>query len=56
MVDRRTLPKIYKDLNAVIPDRVQDLVGRMTAEEKVAQLKNGWMLPRREAICGLSEG
>jgi beta-glucosidase len=36
---------IYKDPNAAIPDRVRDLLGRMTVEEKVAQLESGWTLP-----------
>lgn len=35
----------YKDPNAAIPDRVRDLMGRMTVEEKVAQLESGWDLP-----------
>jgi len=36
---------IYKDPKAAIPDRVRDLLGRMTVEEKVAQLESGWTLP-----------
>jgi len=36
---------IYKDPNAAIPDRVRDLLGRMTTEEKVAQLQSQWTLP-----------
>src|SRR6516225_9108268 len=36
---------IYKDANASIPDRVQDLLGKMTVEEKVAQLESSWVLP-----------
>jgi beta-glucosidase len=36
---------IYKDPNAAIPDRVHDLLGRMTVEEKVAQLESGWTIP-----------
>lgn len=35
----------YKNPNAAIPDRVRDLLGRMTVEEKVAQLESGWTLP-----------
>jgi beta-glucosidase len=35
----------YKDPNAAIPDRVRDLLGRMTVDEKVAQLESGWNLP-----------
>ncbi|TFK53290.1 glycoside hydrolase family 3 protein [Heliocybe sulcata] len=38
---------VYKDPNALIEDRVNDLLPRMTIEEKVAQLiqgdMNGWM-------------
>lgn len=29
---------LYKDPNAKIEDRVNDLLGRMTIEEKVAQM------------------
>ena len=36
---------IYKDPNAAIPDRVSDLLSKMTLEEKVAQLESGWTLP-----------
>ena len=36
---------IYKDPNAAIPDRVRDLLSKMTVEEKVAQLESGWTLP-----------
>jgi beta-glucosidase len=36
---------IYKDPNAAIPDRVRDLLGRMTHEEKAAQLQSQWTLP-----------
>jgi beta-glucosidase-like glycosyl hydrolase len=36
---------IYKDPNAEIPDRVRDLLSRMTVEEKVAQLESGLTLP-----------
>lgn len=35
----------YKNPNAPIPDRVRDLLGKMTVEEKVAQLESGWTLP-----------
>src|SRR5215471_20447032 len=33
----------YKDARAAIRDRVEDLVGRMTLEEKVAQLLSVWL-------------
>ena len=36
---------VYKDPHAAVPDRVRDLLGRMTVEEKVAQLESGWVLP-----------
>jgi len=36
---------IYKNPDAAIPDRVRDLLRRMTVEEKVAQLESGWTLP-----------
>ena len=36
---------IYKDPNSAIPDRVRDLLSKMTVEEKVAQLESGWTLP-----------
>ena len=39
-------PKVvYKDPRAATSDRVRDLLGRMTIEEKVAQLEGGWDLP-----------
>ena len=37
--DRST---VYRDASAAIPDRVADLLGRMTNEEKVAQLLELW--------------
>ena len=36
---------VYKDPKAPIPDRVHDLLGKMTVEEKVAQLQSGWVMP-----------
>ena len=36
---------VYKDASKPIPARVADLVGRMTLEEKVAQLESRWNLP-----------
>src|SRR6516165_9485593 len=36
---------IYKDATAPIPNRVRDLLDRMTVEEKVAQLESNWTLP-----------
>jgi len=36
---------IYKDPNAAIPDRVSDLLSKMTVEEKVMQLESNWNLP-----------
>ena len=33
---------IYKDKNAAICDRVNDLISRMTLEEKVAQMSGIW--------------
>jgi beta-glucosidase len=36
---------IYKDPNSPIPERVRDLLGRMTVEEKVAQLESQWNVP-----------
>ncbi len=35
----------YKNPKAPIPQRVHDLMGRMTLEEKVAQLQSQWTLP-----------
>lgn len=35
----------YKDPKAPVPQRVRDLMGRMTLEEKVAQLQSQWTLP-----------
>jgi beta-glucosidase-like glycosyl hydrolase len=36
---------VYKNPKSPIPLRVRDLLGRMTLEEKVAQLESGWTLP-----------
>ena len=36
---------VYKDPNAAVPDRVRDLLSRMTVEEKVAQLESDWTMP-----------
>src|SRR4249919_3048095 len=36
---------VYKDPNASVPDRVHDLLSKMTVEEKVAQLESGWVMP-----------
>jgi beta-glucosidase len=36
---------IYKDPNAPISNRVHDLLGQMTVEEKVAQLESNWTMP-----------
>src|SRR3954468_8994435 len=38
-------PPIYRDPKAPVPERVRDLLGRMTLEEKVAQLQSQWLLP-----------
>ncbi|KAJ5812247.1 hypothetical protein N7474_008548 [Penicillium riverlandense] len=38
LVAAQSASPLYKDLNASIGDRVSDLLGRMTIEEKVAQL------------------
>lgn len=35
----------YKDPGVAIPDRVKDLLGKMTIEEKVAQLQSGVNMP-----------
>ncbi|WP_167954446.1 glycoside hydrolase family 3 N-terminal domain-containing protein [Sphingomonas jejuensis] len=35
-------PPLYRNPNAPVPDRVADLLGRMTLEEKVAQLTALW--------------
>jgi beta-glucosidase len=36
---------VYQDKNAPIPERVRDLLGRMTLEEKVVQLQSGVNMP-----------
>lgn len=36
---------VYQNPNAPVADRVRDLLGRMTVEEKVAQLQSQWILP-----------
>ena len=35
---------LYKDPNAAIEDRVSDLLGRMTLEDKVGQLMQGALI------------
>src|SRR5580700_2867843 len=35
-------PMLYRDAHASIEQRVQDLLSRMTLEEKVAQLRSMW--------------
>ncbi|MGA2730619.1 MAG: glycoside hydrolase family 3 N-terminal domain-containing protein, partial [Terracidiphilus sp.] len=35
----------YKNAKAPIADRISDLLGKMTVEEKVAQLESNWILP-----------
>lgn len=43
-VARAAAPRpLYKDPNAPIPARVEDLLGRMTLEEKVAQMVGIWL-------------
>lgn len=39
--------EVYRDRNAPVPDRVRDLLGRMTLEEKVAQMRCLWMSKAR---------
>ena len=39
--------EVYRDRTAPIPDRVRDLLGRMTLEEKVAQMRCLWMSKAR---------
>ena len=39
---RAQAPPIYKDASRPVADRVADLLGRMTIEEKVAQLEGVW--------------
>jgi len=36
-------PMLYRDVHASIEQRVQDLLSRMTLEEKVAQLRSMWL-------------
>jgi beta-glucosidase len=36
---------VYQDPKAPVPERVRDLLGKMTLEEKVAQLQSEWTLP-----------
>jgi beta-glucosidase len=36
---------IYQNPEAPVPERVRDLLGRMTLNEKVAQLQSQWTLP-----------
>jgi beta-glucosidase len=45
---------VYKDTGAATTVRVRDLLGRMTVEEKVAQLESGWTLPSLSGMSGTS--
>ena len=43
---------VYKDAEHADTVRVHDLLGRMTVEEKVAQLESGWTHARRHWHVG----
>jgi len=45
---------VYKDTGAATTVRVRDLLGRMTVEEKVAQLESGWTLPSFSGMSATS--
>lgn len=45
---------VYKDPSTPIPDRVHDLLGKMTVEEKVAQLESGWTMPGGTGMAATS--
>lgn len=47
---QQSSPPVYKDSAAPITARVQDLLSKMTLEEKVAQLESQWHLPPSFAI------
>ena len=42
-IDIAEQPALYRDAAAPIAERVADLLGRMTLEEKIAQLHAGWL-------------
>jgi beta-glucosidase-like glycosyl hydrolase len=42
-IDIAEQPALYRDATAPIAERVADLLGRMTLEEKIAQLHAGWL-------------
>ena len=42
LVNAQTPAPLYKDPSAPIDERVKDLLGRMTLEEKVAQMQSTW--------------
>jgi len=44
LCQQRTTP-VYQDANAPISERIQDLIDRMTLEEKIAQLESGMNVP-----------
>jgi beta-glucosidase len=41
-------PNLYQDALCPIPDRVKNLLGRMTLEEKLAQLGSAWVFELQE--------
>ena len=53
--EQQQLP-LYKNKLAPINERVQDLVSRMTVEEKVAQLLHPWTAGNNTGVCGRSRG
>ena len=44
-LSQETKKPVYQNADAPVPERVQDLLGRMTLEEKVAQLESGVTFP-----------
>jgi len=51
----RSLP-IYRDPDVSIPERIEDLLGRMTLEEKVAQLYCGGRIPEMKEMLFDADG
>ncbi|WP_337881542.1 glycoside hydrolase family 3 N-terminal domain-containing protein [Rheinheimera sp.] len=51
--DSAAIPPLYKDARAPVTERVEDLLGRMTLDEKLAQLQSVWHQRRQMESSGM---